>query len=92
MGMLLIFAVSLGWTVARMALFNLLHDEEDIWWNSVAGILVAFLSTCWTAMFHGLMYYHVLQREHQILLDSQHQVQEEYVKRVEAQTLARTHN
>ncbi len=90
MGMLLIFAVSLGWTVARMGLFDLMHDEEDIWWNFggwyFSGI---FIYLCWTAMFHGLMYYHVLQREHQILLDSQNQVQEEYVKRVEAQTLAR---
>ena len=40
-------------------------------------------------MFHGLMYYQLLQREHQILLDSQDKIEEEHIKRVEAQAIAR---
>lgn len=89
-GLGLIFAVALVWTVGRMLLFIILTDENDVWWNFggwyFSGI---FIYLCWTAMFHGLMYYQLLQREHQILLDSQHQIEEEYVKRVAAQTMAR---
>ena len=89
-GLTLIFVVSLVWTFARMLLFNAITGEEDTWWNFggwyFSGI---FIYMCWTAMFHGLMYYHLLQREHQILLDSQDKIQEEYVKRIEAQALAR---
>ncbi|QOL27332.1 histidine kinase [Thalassotalea sp. LPB0316] len=89
-GFVLIIIISLVWTLARMILFNVLTHEEDIWWNFggwyFSGI---FIYLCWTAMFHGLMYYQLLQREHQILIDSQHQIQEEYVKRVEAQTIAK---
>lgn len=89
-GLALIFSVALVWTIARMALFILLTNDDDIWWNFggwyFSGI---FIYLCWTAMFHGSMYYQLLQREHQILLDSQHQIQEEYVKRVEAQAIAR---
>ena len=89
-GLALIFLVALVWTVARMTLFILLTNEDNIWWNFggwyFSGI---FIYLCWTAMFHGLMYYQLLQREHQILLDSQHQIQEEYVKRVKAQAIAR---
>ncbi len=89
-GLALIFLVALVWTIGRMMLFNILTQEEDIWWNFggwyFSGI---FIYLCWTAMFHGLMYYQLLQREHQILLDSQDKIQEEYVKRVEAQAMAR---
>lgn len=89
-GLALIFVVSLVWTVSRMLVFNALTGEEDIWWNFggwyFSGI---FIYMCWTAMFHGLMYYQLLQREHQILLDSQDKIQEEYVKRIEAQAIAR---
>ena len=89
-GMALIFAVALVWTIARMALFNALTGDLDTWWNFggwyFSGI---FIYLCWTAMFHGLMYHQLLQREHQILLDSQNKVEEEYVKRVEAQAIAR---
>ncbi|SET59225.1 sensor histidine kinase [Thalassotalea agarivorans] len=89
-GLALIFAISFAWTIARMLLFRALTGEQDIWWNFggwyFSGI---FIYLCWTAMFHGLMYYQLLQREHQILLDSQHKIQEEYVKRVEAQAIAR---
>lgn len=89
-GLALIFSVALIWTAARMLLFMLLTDEEDVWWNFggwyFSGI---FIYLCWTAMFHGLMYYQLLQREHQILLDSQNKIEEEHLKRVEAQAIAR---
>mgnify|MGYP005994954241 CR=1 FL=1 len=89
-GLALIFTIALIWTVARMALFNILTDEDDTWWNFggwyFSGI---FIYLCWTAMFHGLMYYQLLQREHQILVDSQDQIEQEYVKRIEAQAIAR---
>lgn len=89
-GLGLIFAASLVWTVGRMFLFIVMTGEQDIWWNFggwyFSGI---FIYMCWTAMFHGVMYYQLLQREHQILLDSQDKIQEEYVKRIEAQAVAR---
>ncbi len=89
-GLALIFAIALIWTGVRMVLFNVLTGEQDIWWNFggwyFSGI---FIYLCWTAMFHGLMYYQLLQREHQILLDSQDQIEEEYEKRVKAQAIAK---
>ena len=89
-GLALIFAIALIWTGVRMVLFNVLTGEQDIWWNFggwyFSGI---FIYLCWTAMFHGLMYYQLLQREHQILLDSQEQIEEEYEKRVKAQAIAK---
>jgi sensor histidine kinase YesM len=89
-GLGLIFAIALCWTIARMGLFIVLTKESDIWWNFggwyFSGI---FIYLCWSAMFHGLMYYQLLQREHQILLDSQYIIEKEYVKRIEAQAMAK---
>jgi len=89
-GLALIFAIALCWTIARMALFIVLTNEDNIWWNFggwyFSGI---FIYLCWSAMFHGLMYYQLLQREHQILLDSQYLIEKEYIKRIEAQAMAK---
>lgn len=89
-GLALIFAVALCWTIARMGLFIVLTNENNIWWNFggwyFSGI---FIYLCWSAMFHGLMYHQLLQREHQILLDSQCLIEKEYVKRIEAQAMAK---
>jgi two-component sensor histidine kinase len=89
-GLALIFAIALCWTIARMGLFMVLTNEDNIWWNFggwyFSGI---FIYLCWSAMFHGLMYYQLLQREHQILLDSQYLIEKEYIKRIEAQAMAK---
>jgi len=89
-GMLLVFAVSLLWTLLRMVLFEKITGETDIWWNFggwyFSGI---FIYMCWSAMFHGLIYYLLLQHEHQALLNSQTKVQEEHLKLIEARSQAR---
>lgn len=92
-GLIVMAFILLGsfvWTVARMLAFVQLTDEQDIWWNLggwyFGGI---FIFSCWCAILHLLVYYHLLQAEHKILLKTQKKSQQDELKRIHAQKLAR---
>ncbi|MER2491551.1 sensor histidine kinase [Catenovulum sediminis] len=90
LGLLLIIIFSLIWTLGRMYAFTLMTEEKDIWWNFGGWYFTGiFIFTSWSAMFHGVIYYQLLQVEHQILLNAEKKSQEEYVMRIQAQNIAR---
>lgn len=90
LGLALVLFVALVWTIARMIAFTEITSESDIWWNFggwyFSGI---FIVMCWSAIFHVLIYYQVLQAEHRTLITTQAQNREEHIKRVEAQAIAK---
>ncbi|EWH10576.1 sensor histidine kinase [Catenovulum agarivorans DS-2] len=87
---LLVVLVSLLWTIARMLAFIHMTDEQDIWWNFGGWYFTGiFIFSCWSAMFYGVIYYQLLQVEHQTLLDTEAKSNIEHLKRIEAQNIAR---
>ncbi|WP_111979514.1 sensor histidine kinase [Algibacillus agarilyticus] len=90
LGFLLILIASLVWTVARMEAFSYMTAEQDIWWNFGGWYFAGFfIFLFWSAMFHGVIYYQLLQAEHKILLNTQAASREEQIKRIKAQAIAR---
>lgn len=85
-----VFIVAFLWTVFRMYALAWLTDFDSIreefggWYFSSI-----FIFLCWTGLFHGIRYYELLQREHKILLSAEAATRREYVKRIEAQSVAR---
>ena len=89
-GMLIVFAIALVWTIFRMYALAWLTDFDSIrvefggWY--FASI---FIFLCWTGLFHGIRYYELLQREHEIMLLAEAETRSEHIKRLEAQSVAR---
>jgi sensor histidine kinase YesM len=73
-----------------MILFIWLTEEEDIWTDFGGWYFGAiFVFLCWTALYHGIRYYLLLQTEHSMKLDAEASVSEEKVKRLVAETEAK---
>lgn len=82
--------VSAAWNIGRMILFILLTDEKEIWADFGGwyfGSIFVFL--CWTALYHGIQYYQLLQSEHLMKLDAEAKGSEEKVKRLIAESDAK---
>lgn len=78
------------WNICRMILFIRLTDEAEIWADFGGwyfGSIFVFL--CWTALYHGIQYYQLLQSEHLMKLEAEASVSEEKVKRLVAETDAK---
>lgn len=89
-GLSLVLFSSLIWTLGRMVAFTQMTQEQDIWWNFGGWYFTGiFIFSSWTAMFYGVIYYQLLQTEHAILLKTTEASKQEYVKRMEAQTIAK---
>ena len=64
--------------------------EEDIWSDFggwLFGSILIFL--CWVAFYHFVKYYQLLQNQHQTLLELASDTQQEQLKRLQAETIAR---
>jgi two-component system LytT family sensor kinase len=78
------------WNISRMILFIWLTDEKGIWADFGGWYFGAiFVFLCWTALYHGIRYYQLLQSEHLMKLDAEATVSEEKVKRLVAETEAK---
>lgn len=89
---LLFVALASGiWTVARMMTFIWIVQEDKNLWNDLGGWYFGafFIFLCWTAFYYGVKYYHLLQLEHEKTLVAAAQTQEEQVKRLEAEAVAK---
>lgn len=85
-----VLGVSLLWTIGRMELFIQMTGEPNIWGDFGGwyfGGIVIFIS--WTALFHGIQYYQLLQNEHRVMLRAEADAREEQLKRMKAQAIAR---
>jgi sensor histidine kinase YesM len=64
--------------------------EQDIWSDFggwLFGSILIFL--CWVAFYHFVKYYQLLQNQHQTLLELASDTQQEQLKRLQAETIAR---
>lgn len=78
------------WTVSRVVVFAWIVGEPAIWdefnyWYF--GSLSVFLS--WTVLYYGIRYYELLTLEHQKLVEESALKNEEQLKRLQAESLAR---
>lgn len=85
--LLAVIVTSGFWNVSRMILFIWLTGEDDIWADFGGwyfGALFVFL--CWTALYHGIRYYQLLQSESLMKLYAEASVSEEKFKRLNAES------
>ena len=85
-----VFVCSGIWAVSRLSTFMYMTGEEGLWpdfggW--MFGSIFIFVS--WTALYHGIKYYQLLQFEHASLLRFAADNKEEQLKRSRAEIVAR---
>ncbi len=81
---------SAAWTWIRIVTYIWLTAEYDTWGEFGGWYFGAFyIFLCWSALYHGMKYYRLLEREHQKRLRDIQQTKEEQIKRLEAETRAR---
>lgn len=82
---------ALVWTVARMLLFIWMADADGLFQSDFGGWFFPgmFVYLSWTLLFYCIHYYQLQQEEHLIAVDLAAQKQEEYLKRLKAETIAK---
>ena len=87
---LAVLVLSTSWAAARLLLFMAMTGERDLW-NDFGGWLFPsiFVFLTWAALYHGVKYHQLLQREHEQLLMLESQQRREALKRTEAESAAR---
>jgi sensor histidine kinase YesM len=88
--MLSVALVAAIWNVFRMATFILATGQEDVWRSFgdwYFGGIYVFL--CWTALYHGIRYYQLLQTETVMKLEAEAVVSKEKFKRLYAESETR---
>jgi two-component sensor histidine kinase len=90
LNLILVAAVSLVWTVARMYVFELTTGEDHIW-DEFGGWYFSsiFIFISWTTLFYGIQYYRLLQEKSKDMLNAEANAREAKFKRMEAQATAR---
>lgn len=90
LNLVLVAAVSLAWTVARMVVFELTTGETHIW-TEFGGWYYSsiFIFISWSTLFYGIQYYRLLQEKNKDMLNAEASAREAKLKRMEAQATAR---
>lgn len=87
---LLVAAVSLAWTVARMYVFEWSTGETHIWQEFGGWYFSSiFVFISWTAVYYGIQYYRLLQEKQRDMRNAEAATREAELKRVQAQAAAR---
>ena len=85
-----IACISLLWTVLRISAFILITQEKHVWQDFggwyFGGI---FIFLCWSALYHGIRYYQLLEQEHLVAMDAERAMREEQWKRLKAEAEAK---
>jgi len=78
------------WTLLRVVTYIWLTSEVEIW-NDFGGWYFGafYIFLCWSALYHGLHYYRLLDREHRSRLQQMAHTKEEQIKRLQAEARAR---
>jgi sensor histidine kinase YesM len=78
------------WNISRMIFFIWLTGETKIWSDFGGWYFGAiFVFLCWSALYHGIRYYQLLQAESAMKLNAEASVSEEKVKRLLAEADAK---
>ncbi len=91
LSLLVVALVSAVWTAARMLTFIWIVQEEKNLWADFGGWYFGsfFIFLCWTALYYGVKYYHLMQEEHTKALDAAAEAQKELYKRLKAEAVAK---
>jgi two-component system LytT family sensor kinase len=83
-------AAAAAWTWVRIYTYVWLTAEQQTW-NEFGGWYFGafYIFLCWSALYHGMRYYRLLEIEHQQRLRDVALTKEEQIKRLEAETIAR---
>ena len=64
-----VLAVSLAWCALRLALFIWMIEVPGLWADFGGWYFSSiFIFLCWSALYHAIKYFHLLQDEHELLL------------------------
>ncbi len=75
------------WTGLRMIAFVWLSGDEEVWADLGGWYFTDFfIFLCWSALYHGIKYYQLLQREHKIMLEVAAMAREEQLGRTQAES------
>jgi len=81
---------ALLWSVARLLAFLALTDETGLWSDFGGWYYPSiFIFLCWTALYHSIKYYQLLQEEHRLRLQLLAKQKTESLKRSEAESQAK---
>ena len=88
LGAAIVFA--LAWAALRLTLFMVMTGEEGLW-SDFGGWLFPslFVFFTWAALYHGIKYYQVLQREHEVAVRAESAQRQEALRRIKAETEAK---
>ncbi len=82
--------VSFVWTLIRVKTFIIMTKEQNVWADFGGWYFGSiFIFFCWIGLFYLTMYYNLLKFEHSAMLKAQAKTQEEQLKRVKAQSIAK---
>ena len=81
---------SLLWTFVRLMAFMAMTGESGLWPDFGGWFFPSiFVFASWTALYHGIKYYRLLQEEHAMLLQAAATNEEEKTKRALAESVAK---
>jgi len=84
-----VLVCSILWTGLRISTFMAMTDETGLWADFGGWLFGSiFIFSCWAAFYYGVKYYQLLQAEHETLLKSEAENQEEQLKRSKAEIVA----
>lgn len=89
-GFFWVMLISAIWTAIRIETYMYMTSEGGVWRDFGGWYFGSiFIFLCWVSIFHGLRYYQLLEEEHKIMLRAEAEAQEEQLKRLTAQGVAR---
>lgn len=82
--------VAAVWTALRVVTYIWLTQEVNTW-NDFGGWYFGafYIFLCWSALYHGMIYYRLLEVEHAERLKEIAHTKEEQIKRLKAESIAR---
>ena len=84
-----VLLLSTIWAIARLLLFMLMTPERGLWADFGGWLFPSiFLFLAWAALYHGIKYYQLLQREQEVLLQVESRQQDEALKLAKAEAAA----
>ncbi len=85
-----VLVLSTSWAAARLLLFMAMTGEDGLWGDFGGWLFPSiFVFLTWAALYHGVKYHQLLQREHEQLLVLESQQRREALRRTEAESAAR---
>ena len=82
-----VLILSTTWAVARLLLFMLMTAERGLWADFGGWLFPSiFIFLAWAALYHGVKYYQLLQREHETLLRVESRQRQEALKLARAES------